>query len=71
MKTDKFIIGQFPMLKIVDKNGCKNRMPEDYLPAMSQEMYNDFVNGKLASIKLFKNKAYNLISHLGKRRNSV
>jgi uncharacterized protein len=65
--TDEFVIGNFPLINVVDNNSFNNRVPDDYLSNLSREIYSDFMEGKLSNIHSVQRDVFNFINHFGKR----
>jgi radical SAM protein with 4Fe4S-binding SPASM domain len=59
--TNDFVINEMVISTVMDENGYKNRMPEEYLPIMSSKIYADYLNGKLNRIINEKKRAYAFI----------
>jgi uncharacterized protein len=59
--TKDFVINEIVISTVMDENGYKNRIPEEYLPIMSSKIYADYLNGKLNRIINEKKRAYAFI----------
>jgi radical SAM protein with 4Fe4S-binding SPASM domain len=70
MGTDDFIIGQFPVLQIVSRNSYESKIPDDGLPFISKEIYNDFIDGKLKNILSLRVESETFIANLGRIKNN-